>query len=760
MADPTQLSTWPVFPGSSPTVVIGKTEIDFRLLPLPQEVFSGYYIFNTQTSSETLRDDDRSNWISTAQYSSIALDVSGTADVEMITVTPANNLRCIGRDGSDVWNKLYGTLDQLGCPALYDIDGDTQFEVILGLYDQNGPDMLKIINAEDGTEQMSVQLTTGKANVFSAPVIGDVDNDGDMEIICYGSYNRRVYSISVSGTIEWQKTLPDYSNSPIMGDFDADGEMEVAAITEGGIVYYLSGIDGTTKDSVSTGLTVVGSPIAGDVNNDGFLEIIASGTRGSVIAIGWQGNIAEEWVTNMPSGTSRSSTPAMADTDGNGIPDIITVGNSIRVLYWGGTQWTKTPGTTWTDNGNSPVVFDANSDGLLDIVYLISKTDGSSTRLYRASTTTSSSSQTWPTLKGDFRRSGVYGSDLYGDDPDLAIDNHNWSYGNVSAGSNPYKDFTITNYGTQTLTGNCQNSAKITIDDTTTFNIAPGASKTFRATFDTSEQGIHEGYVIVANLNDPDEPRLYITATANITQPEHDIAVYAIHVGDQLNPNYVNVPPIEVEFRNLGAYWEGGVTTNMTIDGILATPITASTFDLDPGEARNVIFYWDRTNPSLDGEGVFTLEAAAQNTNLSIEGDATNNRLSKNVDVSYPVEVTSVTSWLAQNLTYYTSTTTFTEGDNMRLKVVVSNEWSSTVDLVAIVNVYDVTGSPQRTYGGALDISLSGGEQVTQYIGWWLSEDVSTDTKYNATVTVYDKLGGGTRILADPYVHSFWVESN
>ena len=760
LSDPSQIGSWSVAPGGNPTVILGRTEIDFRLLPIPQEIFAGYYIYDTASTTEILRDDDRSNWIADERYGSIAVDVAGDSEKEIITVTPANNLRCLRRDGTaDVWNRgPYGTNDQLGCPALYDFDGDGNYEVIFGhfIYPFSANDELVIVNAEDGTVNQTVSLSTGKP--MAAPVIGDVDNDGDIEIVIACERNKRVYSINPNGTIEWQATLPaTIWSSPIIGDFDADGEVEVVAVTDDGRVCYLSGSDGSLEKTITTGLGVKPSPVAADVNNDGYLEVIIAGNKNSVVAIDKDGN-KKVWSTAVPTGASRSSTPAIADTNGDGVLEVIVVDSHIRVLYWTGDPYTRTPGSGWQNNGNSPVIFDSDNSGLLDIVYFISSgAPISSTRLYKVTTTTSSSQKGWPTFKNDFRRSGVYGSDTYGVDPDMIIDNLNWSYGNISKGSMAYKDFTISSVGKASLIGSCSNQAKITFNDTSQFTLSPGSSKGFRATFDTTEQGIHTGYVLIIT-NDPDEPRLNATATANITQPEHDIAVYKMHVADQLNPNYVNVPPIKVEFKNIGQYWEGAITTNMTIDGILATPLTTATFNLNPGEARNVTFYWNRTDPALSGEGTFTLVSKAQNVNLSIEGDTTNNVYTKNVEVKFPISIDSVTSYLAQNLTYYVPQNTFSETDYVEIGIVLSNEWDTTQTIIVAIQILDATGSSQGEQNQNQQLTLLGGQTSTVYAGFQHTVDISSDTKYNATVSVYDRIGGGVMILADPYVHNFWVQ--
>jgi len=763
LTEPSIIASWVVRtgggPGANPTVV-GSTEIDFRMMweQDPQvTVDVTYYILNTATGTRVLR-DQAAHSIGGETQSSIAVDIDGDGAKEIIAATPANTLKCMYRNGTAVWTKTYGTYDMVGCPSLYDLDGDGKYEVIFGRWANGGTDQLVVLNAEDGTVNMTVPLEPATSQAHDHPhVIGDVDNDGAVEIVLLEPPQRKIKAISSTGVVKWEATLPASAGkqSPIMGDFDADGEVEVAQVTDDGRVCYFSGSTGSLKKTVATGLNVAASLVAGDINRDGYLEVIVTGVGTKLVAIDRYGN-RKDWLAQ-PS-QSRIATPAIADLDGDGWPEVVAVDNAIRVFDWSGQIFSRAPGSDWANLGNAPVVFDCDADGYLDVVYFMTSPSAAAARLYKVGTTTLSSQKKWVTYKNDFLRTGIYGSDAYGVNPDLTLSNRNWSYGNVSMGSIAYKDFSITNVGQATLSGSCSGQAKISLNDTSVFSLNPGTSKGFRAYFDTSAQGIQTGFLIITT-NDPDEPKLNITCTANVTQPLHDIAAYAIHVANQLNPNYVNDPPVKVEFKNLGSFWEGGITANLTINGILCANLTPRTFSLNPGQAVNVTFYWDRSNPALAGEGIFTLRAAAQNVNVTLEANTLNNVITKTVEVKYPLRVLSATTLRALNLTSYTPTDSFTEGDVMSVRAVIQNQWSVPVTFITVINVEDVTGAPAPGYGGIhAELTLAGGAQATVQLSWWLGLNIGSQTKYNATVYAYDKLGAGVRILAAPYVHTFFVQ--
>ena len=68
--------------------------------------------------------------------------------------------------------------------------------------------------------------TTG-ADVFSSPALGDVDNDGKLEVVV-GSYNDKIYALNgEDGTVNWSFSTGDFQDrwhsSPALGDVDSDG---------------------------------------------------------------------------------------------------------------------------------------------------------------------------------------------------------------------------------------------------------------------------------------------------------------------------------------------------------------------------------------------------------------------------------------------------------------------------------------------------------------------------------------------------------
>lgn len=92
-----------------------------------------------------------------------------------------------------------------------------------------------------------------EANIRASPAVGDVDGDGDLEVVitvgCYG----KIYAYDgATGREEWNRQLgPRTIGTPSIGDLDGDGRIEIVVCSYDGRVYALGGPrSGQSSDAI------------------------------------------------------------------------------------------------------------------------------------------------------------------------------------------------------------------------------------------------------------------------------------------------------------------------------------------------------------------------------------------------------------------------------------------------------------------------------------------------------------------------------
>ncbi len=262
--------------------------------------------------------------------------------------------------------------------------------------------------------------------IFSTAALGDIDGDGDLEIIWEGE-DRRIHAYHHDGTVvngwplyRWPPYLDPLTrggiSSPAIGDLDGDGVHDVVVggtspkciptSIDGcgapGVDYNVAPVWAIKGDSTLlpgwpkyVGQWVDSSPALGDLDGDGYLDVVVGTGRPGIAGTGgrnvfaWKrdGTLLPGWPR--PTANNMMASPALADLDGGGLDVVIGCGADgvadCPVMYaWRGNgsnvagfpmtplnanYWDRQP----TDGKYSPVVADLNGDGQLEIL-LVSHT--------------------------------------------------------------------------------------------------------------------------------------------------------------------------------------------------------------------------------------------------------------------------------------------------------------------------------------------------------------------------------------------------
>jgi outer membrane protein assembly factor BamB len=257
-------------------------------------------------------------------------DLDGDGSLEVLASGMFDNcLYCLHpEDGSINWSFPTGYLVGTA-PLVVDLEGDGEPEILFSSYDRH----LYCLN-QDGTERWNY-YTPGSGItgwILSTPAAADVDDDGYLEVAGSSNYHS-LFLLDHEGNLLWEYRSGAYANSsPAIGDIDNDGEQEIVW----GFGQYVRAYDpdGTLlwTFGVASGTDVVSSPALADLDGDGTLEIAfgefhwpPSGQRAFVVD--HLGNeIWSEVVGGLP------GSPIVADLNLDGQLEMAIVGRNDNLL--------------------------------------------------------------------------------------------------------------------------------------------------------------------------------------------------------------------------------------------------------------------------------------------------------------------------------------------------------------------------------------------------------------------------------------------
>ncbi len=232
--------------------------------------------------------------------------------------------------------KYLGTQYQYGSPAMADIDGDHDLEIVMG--SRSGK--VECLNP-DGSDVPGWPFQTG-GYIMSSVAIGDVDNDGAPEIVAVSNADS-IWVLDASGVPlpGWprfleMKTVSDFTPSPALADLDGDDDLEVVAVSSEGKIrvwtWEGSLLPGWPKTVESENLDSHSSPVVGDVDGEPGLEIVVGSNSGKLYAFDTNGNLIPGWP--IQTGAEIYSTATLDDVDLDGDVDVLLAGMDRKLYIW------------------------------------------------------------------------------------------------------------------------------------------------------------------------------------------------------------------------------------------------------------------------------------------------------------------------------------------------------------------------------------------------------------------------------------------
>ncbi|HYQ30182.1 MAG TPA: VCBS repeat-containing protein, partial [Polyangiaceae bacterium] len=227
---------------------------------------------------------------------------------------------------------------------------------------------------------------------------------------------------------------------PVVGDLDDDGDLEIAALAcDGGgddtiskVVVYQH--NGQLLRSWATGAVQTGPLVLADLDGDGSLEVLASLMKmdgsGGLYAWDRKGTLMPGWPQANPSAAPVFNAPIVVDLEGDGRNEVITsrlqesfsdelqihFGYPVQAFRYDGSplpSMARPAYGSWSGADGSPAVADIDGDGRLELVWTEVREQGPSMdfplpRIFAWDLTTpSSNAQPWPMYRADAGHSGV-----------------------------------------------------------------------------------------------------------------------------------------------------------------------------------------------------------------------------------------------------------------------------------------------------------------------------------------------------------------
>jgi hypothetical protein len=313
--------------------------------------------------------------LSTLGGESMALgDMDGDGDLDIVVGKSGQNIVHLN-DGTASFVDLcsFGTgVDATTSVAVGDVDGDGSLDIVAGDYSEQN-----VVYRNDGAANFSVLTGFGSVtwSITEGVMVGDVDGDGDLDIavgntgvdnvLCLNGLNN---GLGTSFTCEAFGTGEDTTFGVALGDVDSDGDLDIVTGNKGQNAVYVNDGGGRFPPYAPYYRPWPGGErvVVGDMDGDGALDLV---TPQAVYLNDGGGHF--DWPGATRSfGLLASTSVALGDVDGDGDLDVaVAGGENVIYLNDGMASFpiSRTFCSRW-DPTTSVALGDMDGDGNLDIV--------------------------------------------------------------------------------------------------------------------------------------------------------------------------------------------------------------------------------------------------------------------------------------------------------------------------------------------------------------------------------------------------------
>ncbi len=289
--------------------------------------------------------------------SATAVDLVEDSNLEILVLNQAGTLYCLSSHSGDViWKVNLPGKIEWGTTSIVatDLDQDGSTEIIAG--DMDG----HIICVSQEGEIL--WQYSGNHGITFCPAAGSLEKNRDQSILISGS-KIPLICLDSKGKEQWRINKKGKGSSPILVDLEGDGHQEIITTIDSTII----AVDrkGKILWTVPMKKEIDSSLCAGDVDEDGIIEIYAIDLSGQFVAISPQGKIL--WTNNLRARVRRS--PSLGDIDGDGEIDIVAAGYSSELFIFTSKGVLKKTHAMQLSTNSSPIIADFYGNGLPTVIY-------------------------------------------------------------------------------------------------------------------------------------------------------------------------------------------------------------------------------------------------------------------------------------------------------------------------------------------------------------------------------------------------------
>lgn len=349
-------------------------------------------------------------------------DLNADGDLDIVVGCDDGMLYAVSGNGSMLSGFPQETAGSItSSPSVGDIDGDKIPEVMVGSRDggiyawhSDGSNLcgFPIVTGGEVWSSPAIGDMLGDGNLDI--IVGDEFICKGMEECMFqyllGGSGGKIYSLNYEGEAlpGFPKYLSQTDNigysSPVLSDLDQDGQMEV--VIAGTRDLYVKTADENRDDYRGfprkvDGILQDSQIVVGDIDNDGKPEIAAGSTDGRLYV--WRSD--GSYLKGFPIQTGGYVRQVIfGDVDGDGLEEILGGSSDNRVHAWrqNGTEVEGFPKVTFDDIETAPTLTDMEDDGTLELV--VGSNDG---QLYAWRISDNYGNLSWPMIRQNLQHTGV-----------------------------------------------------------------------------------------------------------------------------------------------------------------------------------------------------------------------------------------------------------------------------------------------------------------------------------------------------------------